>query len=131
MIDTMVSDLIVETRRRVKESGVTTVADIRAYKGSLVGMTETVARENRTLKLYLHEHLYRHYRIERMMDKARRLLAALFERYTDNPRLMPIEYQNLDGEDILPIRIADYIAGMTDRYASEEYQRLYDPTVRV
>jgi len=131
MIDTMVSDLIAETRRRVEESGVASVSGVRAFGESLVGMTESVARENRTLKLYLHEHLYRHYRIERMMDKARRLLAALFERYTDNPRLMPIEYQNLDGDDFLPIRIADYIAGMTDRYASEEYQRLYDPTVRV
>jgi len=131
MIDTMVSDLIAETGRRIEAAGVESVDDVRKHPHLLAGMSRSVAEQNKALKGYLHEHLYRHYRIERMMDKARRLLRALFERYSDNPRLMPTEYQNLDGSDLLPIRIADYIAGMTDRYANEEYKRLYDPTVRV
>ena len=80
---------------------------------------------------YLHRHLYEHPQIERMKDKARRLLHALFERYSANPRLLPGE-DRIARDDGPPERaIADYIAGMTDRFAIQEYQRLFDPSVRV
>ena len=96
-----------------------------------------MAARNRRLKSYLHEHLYRHHRIERMKDKARRMITALFARYRANPRLLPPDSLarsgGLAGDAPEPRdrAIADYIAGMTDRYAIEEYQRLFDPTVRV
>ena len=95
----------------------------------LVGLSPAVAKENRILKGFLRENLYQHHRIERMKDKARRLLRALFERYRDNPRLLP-QYSSRSGQD-QPLEriIADYIAGMTDRYAIDEYQRLFEPTV--
>ena len=65
------------------------------------------------------------------MDKARRILTALCERYLDNPRLLPADdYRRVEPEG-LHRAVADYVAGMTDRYATEEYLRLFDPSVRV
>jgi dGTPase len=130
VIDTLVSDLIEATRRRVSASGVRSVDDVRAQAVQLVGLSDAVSRGNRELKQFLHEHLYRHHRIERMKDKARRMLHELFERYRDNPALMPPETGRGNAADPLERRIADYLAGMTDRYAIKEYRRLFDPTVR-
>ena len=130
MIDKLVSDLIENTRARVAQSGVRDVEEVRAQRDSLVGLSDELARGNRELKSYLHEHLYRHHRIERMKDKARRMLDELYERYRANPRLMPAETGRGNAADDLERRIADYIAGMTDRYAIKEYRRLFDPTVR-
>jgi len=66
-----------------------------------------------------------------MKDKAARVLHALFERYLENPRLLPDDTRRRIAEEGLHRAIADYIAGMTDRYATEEHQRLFDPTIRV
>ena len=131
MIDRLVSDLIGTTARNLREAGIESVAGVRAHGAQLVDLSPAVSRANRELKAYLHGHLYRHHRIERMKDKARRILNALFDRYQDNPRLLPDEVRQREAD--LPIErvIADYIAGMTDRYATEEYLRLYDPTTRV
>jgi dGTPase len=86
------------------------------------------------LKEFLGERLYRHPRIERMRDEARRILRALYAGYLESPRLLPEETrrraQGEGSEEGLPRTVADYIAGMTDRYALEEYRRLHDPTVR-
>ncbi|MHC4428256.1 MAG: deoxyguanosinetriphosphate triphosphohydrolase [Planctomycetota bacterium] len=130
MIETLVSDLIETTRDRIGESGVRTTDDVRGAGRPLVGLSPVVAQGNRELKSYLQGHLYRHQRIERMKDKARRLLHALFERYRENTRLLPDEARRRLEHDSLERVIADYIAGMTDRYASEEYLRLFDPRVR-
>ena len=65
-----------------------------------------------------------------MKDKSRRILIALFERYRSNPALLPGDQRRRPDSDPLERTIADYIAGMTDRYAIQDYQRLYDPTVR-
>ncbi|HXV75481.1 MAG TPA: deoxyguanosinetriphosphate triphosphohydrolase [Candidatus Polarisedimenticolaceae bacterium] len=130
MIDGLVSDLIEHTAGTLAESGVGSVGDVREHSVALVGLSPTVTEENRQLKRYLHGHLYRHHRIERMKDKARRILVALFERYRDNPLLLPDETRSRADRDGLARTIADYIAGMTDRYAIQEYQRLFDPGVR-
>jgi dGTPase len=82
-----------------------------------------VADANRRLKLYLRENLYTHQRIERTKDKARRLLVALYERYHADPRLLPEEFRGRADDAGLERTIADYIAGMTDRYAIQEYRR--------
>src|SRR5262245_36640045 len=130
LIDELVTDLIRTTRRHIAEAKVASVADVRATGRTLAGLSQEVAARNRTLKGYLHENLYRHQRIERMKDKARRVLVALFERYRENPRLLPRDALRRIPDDGLERTIADYIAGMTDRYAAEEYLRLFDPTVR-
>jgi dGTPase len=131
LIDSLVTDLIETTRRRLEEAGVGSVEEVRRHPAPLAGLSEEFAGKNRVLKAYLREHLYRHHRIERMKDKARRVLRALYERYHRNPRLLPDDYRRRAEQDGLERTIADYIAGMTDRYATEEYLRLFDPTVRV
>jgi dGTPase len=131
LINELVSDLIESTGRCIERSGVATTDDVRRCGEALVGFSAPVAERNDRLKRYLHLHLYRHQRIERMKDKARRILLALFERYRDNPRLLPDETRRRGADESLERTIADYIAGMTDRYAIEEHQRLFDPTARV
>ncbi len=131
MINDLVSDLIEHSARRVREAGVVTVAEVRAAGRVLVGLSPQIGERNGTLKRYLNLHLYQHQRIERMKDKAARILRALYERYHDNPRLLPDDTRRRAERDTLQRTIADYIAGMTDRYAVQEYQRLFDPSVRV
>jgi dGTPase len=131
MIDVLVSDLIERTKRTVSDSGVEAVEDVRAAGRALVELSPEIAEKNRTLKRYLHRNLYQHHRIERMKDKARHILLALYERYHENPRLLPDDTRQRTEGESLERTIADYIAGMTDRYAIQEYQRLFDPTVRV
>ena len=131
LIDTLVTDLIESTSGRVETSRVESVDDVRAAERPLAGLSDPVAAQNRALKLYLRRHLYEHHRIERMKDKAARVLHALFERYLENPRLLPDDTRRRIESEGVHRAIADYIAGMTDRYATEEHQRLFDPTIRV
>ncbi|MBZ5637883.1 MAG: deoxyguanosinetriphosphate triphosphohydrolase [Acidobacteriia bacterium] len=131
LINELVTDLITTAERNVREAGIVSIEEVRGAPRPLVGLSAAVGERNRTLKAYLHEHLYRHHRIERMKDKARRVLEALFDRYHANPRLLPDDTRRRIVVDGVERTIADYIAGMTDRYATEEYQRLFDPTVRV
>ena len=131
MIDRLVSDLIENTRRTIEDARVASVDEVRRADRGLVGLSAPVAADNRELKTYLHRHLYRHPRIERMMDKARRVLRALYERYLENPRLLPEDAQRRAETESLERVIADYLAGMTDRFAIEEHRRLFDPSVRV
>ena len=97
----------------------------------LVGLSAETAVRTADLKRYLHRYLYQHHRIERMKDKSRRILEALYQRYFENPRLLPDDTARRMENDGLERTIADYIAGMTDRYAIQEHRRLFDPSVRV
>jgi dGTPase len=130
LIDTLVTDLIDTTRANIERTGVTSVEDVRRATEPLVGLSPEIQTGARQLKRYLHRHLYQHHRIERMKDKARRMLIALYGRYHENPRVMPDEFRTRAAETGLERTIADYIAGMTDRYAIQEYRRLFDPAVR-
>jgi len=131
LVDTLVTDLIETTEANVARSGVATLEDVRAAEAPLAALSPEVAAQNRTLKGYLRAHLYHHHRIERMKDKAKRILCALSDRYLDNPLLLPDDARRRAPAEGIHRAIADYIAGMTDRYANEEYLRLFDPTVRV
>lgn len=131
LIDELVSDLIRTTAERVSDAGVADVEGVRSRLEPLAGLSERAAARNRELKAFLRERLYRHPRIERMKDKSRRILEALFERYMENPRLLSEEVRRRMESDGAHRAVADFIAGMTDRYAADEYRRLFDPTVRV
>ena len=131
VINRLVSDLIETTRRNVEQAGIASVAEARTADLPLVGLSAEVLARNRELKSFLHGHLYRHHRIERMMDKARRVVRALFERYRENPRLLPEDALRRTENESVERAIADYLAGMTDRFAIEEHRRLFDPAVRV
>jgi dGTPase len=130
MIDTLVTDLIETSRANADRLGAKSVEDVRRADVPLVELSSDVATANHALKRYLERNLYRHHRIERMKDKARRILGALYERYLANTRLLPDDFQRRLSNEPLERIIADYIAGMTDRYAIEEFQRLFDPSVR-
>lgn len=131
LIDELVSDLIRTTATRVSDAGIADLEGVRARREPLAGLSERAAARNHELKAFLRERLYRHPRIERMKDKSRRILEALFERYMENPRLLSEEVRRRMESDGAHRAVADFIAGMTDRYAAEEYRRLFDPTVRV
>ena len=93
MIDQLVTDLIETSKARISAAGVRTLDDVRSHPRWLIGLSDAAAKRNAALKRYLHERLYRHHKIERMKDKSRRMLKALFERYLDNSGLLPEAFQ--------------------------------------
>ena len=124
MIDAQVTDLLAETSRRLASSGVATLADVERAP-PLAGFSPVMEGENRALKAFLREHLYRHYQVARMTNKARRIVRELFSAFMAESALLPPQYQERAGKEGLPRAIADYIAGMTDRYAMKEHRRLF------
>jgi len=123
MINALVSDLLGETQRRIDESGVSSIDDVRRAP-ALVGFSAPVRAEADELKRFLLQHLYRHFQVMRMTAKSRRVIADLFGAFMDDPRLLPPDHQHRAAAD-KPRAIADYIAGMTDRYAMKEHRRLF------
>jgi dGTPase len=124
MINTLVVDLVGETRRNLAEHRPESLDDVRRCP-PLAAFGEAVREEHLTLKRFLFQHLYRHYRVVRMSEKARRVVRELFEAFTREPRLLPPEYQERAASG-LERTVCDYIAGMTDRYAIREHRRIYD-----
>ena len=136
MINEVVTDLIESSRARLDAAAPANVEAVRLAAGPLVGFSERIAAEHRELKRFLHERVYRHFRVVRMTTKAQRVVKELFRAYFDDARLLPDEHREvatrLEARDALAGRgraVADYIAGMTDRYAILEHARLYDPSV--
>ena len=127
VVTRLVDDLIAATQASIAESGVESVDEVRRLPRSLVRQSPDVREASLVLKAFLRERLYHHPRIERMRDEARRILNALYAGYLENPRLLPEETRRRAGDEGLPRTVADYVAGMTDRYAHEEYRRLHDP----
>jgi dGTPase len=123
MINTLVVDLIDETRRRITLSKPVTVDDVRGAP-PLVGFSEQVAAEQEALKNFLRDGLYRHPEVMRMTSKAKRIVRELFDAFHQEPRLLPADHQARVAAHG-PRAIADYIAGMTDRYAIKEHRRLF------
>ncbi len=129
MIDTLVTDLVESSRRRIRSAGVKDLAGVRATKEWLIGLSPGMAKRNAALKACLMERLYTHHRIERVKDKSRRILRSLFERYMENPRLLGERALARVGKEGKERVICDYVAGMTDRFAIDEYRRLFSPDV--
>ncbi len=123
MINLMAVDLIEQTRANVAAAGVASLDDVHAAP-RLVAYSVGLQPELRVLKTFLRDNLYHHYQVLRMTDKARRIIQDLFAAFMNDPRLLPPQYQQMARSD-KPRAIADYIAGMTDRYAMKEHRRLY------
>jgi len=123
MIGAQVSDLLAETRRRIDAHAPATLNDIHAAP-VLVGFSEAMREENRLFKVFLRQQLYQHYLVLRMTNKARRIISDLFSAFMADPRLLPPQYLAMAAQST-PRAIADYIAGMTDRYAMREHRRLF------
>lgn len=122
MINTLIVDLTTHTAARIAQHRPGSVEDVREAP-ALVGFSEETRAEADELKRFLFENLYRHFRVMRMTSKARRIVRDLFTAFLSDPRLLPPDYQRRDGQ---ARAIADYIAGMTDRYAMREHKRLFD-----
>lgn len=124
VIDAQVTDLLAETTRRIAKAAPQTLAEVHEAP-PLVGFSEAMHQENQALKRFLREKLYRHYQVVRMTSKARRIISELFSAFMAEPRLLPPQYQDMAAAESLARAAADYIAGMTDRYAIKEYRRLF------
>jgi dGTPase len=136
MINRQASDLIEHSRARIAAAGITSLSDVRAQPEPLIRFSEEMMTWNLELKRFLREHLYRHYRVRRMTAKADRIVRALFDAFIDDIDLLPPEYQlkarTAERQRAVAGRarvVADYIAGMTDRYAIGEYEKLFNPSV--
>ena len=123
MINTLVVDLTDESRRRIEAAAPTDIDGVRTAP-PLAAFSAVMRREADELKSFLHDHLYRHYRVMRMSTKARRIVTDLFNAFIEEPRLLPPDHQKR-AELGAARAIADYVAGMTDRYAIKEHQRLF------
>lgn len=129
LIGEMIGDLLGETKRRLNEARPASAADVRAMDRPLVGFTGAMNEHNAALKAFLFERMYRHYRVNRSMSKAQRIVRDLFGLLHRAPEQLPPEWQQgCDGPEGFKTarRVCDFIAGMTDKFAIEEHQRLFD-----
>jgi dGTPase len=127
LIDWQVADLLEQTRAQLEKQRIRTVEDVRASGRLLVEPGPEVTTLKAALEKFLHERVYAHYRVQRMAAKGRRFLQALFEEFCGKPRLLPERYAERAKMEPVERTVCDYIAGMTDRYAQDEFQRLFQP----
>jgi dGTPase len=126
MINTLVSDLIQQSERNIGVQNPATIEDVRSA-AAMIAFSPEMHERQRALKSFLHTHLYRHYRVMRMSVKAHRIISDLFGVFMADGRLLPPQFQPAAGQ-AEPERaraVADYIAGMTDRYAIREHRRIF------
>jgi dGTPase len=129
IITRFVEDTIAESRARIAASGVASFEDVRRAGQALIGLSPALRQADRDMKTFLFAHMYRHPEVKRVRKKADAIVRRLFQAYGDDPTAMPADWAAKAGEgDSGRARaIADYIAGMTDRFALSEYRRLFDP----
>jgi dGTPase len=130
LVGMMVTDMIKATDTRLKESSARTALEVQQLPNNVIGFSEEMQRQNRELKDFLFKKLYRHFRVMRMQVKAEHILTGLFEAYCAEPLILPDHIQEIIPNRGLERTICDYIAGMTDRYAIDEHERLYDPNLK-
>ena len=131
LINQQVTDVIGNTEKRIKRLKVRSARDVRAMGRQLVSLSGGMNEKRAELREFLMNRLYRHYRVVRMSDKAVRFIRSLFEIYMNKPeQLPPNTAARLKREDKYRV-ICDYIAGMTDRYAQDEYKKFFEPYERV
>ncbi len=131
VINLLVSDLIDETKRNIERLSIRDYEGVRKAPERAVNFSKAIADASVELKAFLMERLYRHYRVVRMGIKAQRVIAELFNIYREHPNALHDSYIERIKTEGLEQTISDYIAGMTDRYALEEHQKLTDPMIRV
>jgi dGTPase len=132
MIGDQVVDLVETSNQLIQEANPTNIDDVRAHNRQLISFSDEMQARNQELKKFLRENLYFHHKVYRMTRKAHQVIEALFEAFMNDARLLPPEHLELSrsallnqGEAGQARVIADYVAGMTDRYATKEYSRLF------
>jgi dGTPase len=134
LINVMVSDLLAETRTRIAALRPASADDVRRAREPLVGFGKRVREDDSALKSFLFSRMYRHYKLNRMASKARRVVTDLFGLFMAEPNCLPTQWQvpEILAEERPRARlVADYIAGMTDRYAMLEHRRLFDMNEKI
>lgn len=130
LIGFLIGDLVAYSTSVLKEHDIQSLEDLRKKNIMVISFSPDIQKENTELKQFLHKNLYTHYRVERMRIKGKMVLTALFKIYSENPTLLPKKYEKMMEELGTARVICDYIAGMTDRYALDEYKRLFEPFER-
>ncbi len=131
LIDMEVTDLITHTQFMIEEMRIKTTDDVQTCKEGLVSFSPEISKKKLELQEFLQQNAYSHYRVVRMADKAKRFVEELFNAFIENPMQLPPEYQKWIEEAGLYQGVCDYIAGMTDRFAQDEYLKLFYPYERV
>jgi dGTPase len=128
MINTLIVDLIRTSQENIAAAAPRSIEDVR-NAAPLIAFSEPMQQEAAVLKRFLRQNLYRHYQVNRMTAKARRIIAELFQAFLSQPTLLPPDYvvaqQDDEGLRRQARQVSDYIAGMTDRYAMREHRRLF------
>ena len=131
IINQLISDLITQTLQNLERTQVSSIDDVRKLNTSLVSFSPEVKQKNAKLKSFLNKNLYQHQQVHQMSASAKQIISDLFEQFVNNPNLLPDEHQKkaiikkqISGPTGLRRVVADYIAGMTDRYAQAEHSRV-------
>ncbi len=133
MINRMVTDLIDQSKQNISDLRIASAADVRAACKPLVHFSAEMESVHRAIKSFLMQRMYRHFRVNRMTSKARRVVSELFAFFIAEPECLPNHWQKAlrDGDTQHNAEmIGDFIAGMTDRFAIEEHQRIFDVSLR-
>lgn len=131
LIDRQIRDLVEASGKNISAAGIKSVADVRKHPQKLFTSSKDMQEARAELRAFLMKNLYNHFRVIRMSDKARRFLTELFNVYNEKPeQLSPSDQEKIKKCGIHRV-ICDYIAGMTDRYALDEYKKLFEPYERV
>ncbi len=131
IISTLTQNLIRTTFENLKQSGIRSADEARKCRARNVSLDRETSEKNAELKRFLLKEMYGHYRVIRMEQKARRILSDLFESYSTRPEQLPPHIQQRTRGESVKRVVCDYLAGMTDRYAMEEYRKLFDPLQKV
>lgn len=131
LINRHIKNLVASSEKNIKTAGIKSVADVRRYSGRLILFSKNMQQKRVQLREFLINNLYKNFRVMRMSDKARRFIMELFNVYLEKPEQLPPSDQAKLKKCELHRVICDYIAGMTDRYALDEYKKLFDPYERV
>ena len=129
VIGAMVGDILAESSRRLDAAGCSSANEVRAYGNPVIAFSEEMAANDRSLKKFLYRRMYRHYKVNRMASKARRVVQELFALFIAEPECLPDDWRarcDTAGSRKTARAVADYIAGMTDRFAFLEHQRLFE-----
>ncbi len=128
LIGALVDDMLAETTRRLAEAGPTSAAGVRSHRRALVGFSPAMEQAAATLKSFLFAHMYRHERVMSSMRRAKDLISELFEAFQRQPGLLPPDWARTcgaPGDTATAGVVRDYIAGMTDNYAIQEFRRIF------
>jgi dGTPase len=128
LIDLQVTELLEHSQERLTRERIESVQDVRAFAGPLVSSTDEMLERRARLEDFLQQHVYHHVRVVRMAHKGERIVRTLFAEFCKEPLLLPERFRRA-AEPGLQRAVCDYLAGMTDRFAQDEYLRLFHPSV--